>query len=767
MWAKLKRQLWQYRGIFITAPSITAFIFLLRSIGLLEMLEMAAYDQFFQLRPQELVDTRIVVVEYNEPDVDKLGFPLSDGTLARLITNLKQHQPIGIGLDFYRDKPILDGHEELVKVFKSTPNLVGLQKVGDSEDSRRTPPPPALPKEQVGANDFPLDRDGKVRRNLIYLADKDGNNVFSFSWLLANLYLQEKGVKVAQTEDYLVEIGSSIIPLFSANDGGYVRAEDGGYQVLLNSRGSIKSFLYVSMVDVLENRVPPSLIRGRVVLIGPTAESLKDLFYTPFSGSLLRSTVRMPGVVVHANNVSQILSAALDGRPFIKTWSKPIEWAWIFIWAIWASALSWRQRHSNSSKRVVWGPLLLFENRSPQQTATTSKRFPWIITGLLGSAIALVGGSYLAFLGGWWIPVVPALLAFTGSAIGVTAYIAHSAGEIRKAFGRFVTDEIVANLLENPEGLKLGGERRKITILTSDIRGFTAISERLPPEEVIKIINLYLGYMADVITGYQGTIDEFMGDGILVLFGAPTVREDDADRAIACALAMQLAMQPVNEKMHQLGLPQLEMGIGINTGEVVVGNIGSEKRTKYGIVGDQVNLTYRIEGYTVGGQIFVTESTLQEVHSDVITDEQREVQPKGVHNPIMIYEVVGITGKYELHLTKQEETFFDLAESIPVKYATLKGKQVDRTIVTGTLVKLSAREAEVIVDDAYPAPAPLTNLKLNIFIPGDSSASDEDVYAKVLEKPAVDNHFYIRFTNRPPEIESHLNKIYQSLQTRE
>ena len=163
----------------------------------------------------------------------------------------------------------------------------------------------------------------------------------------------------------------------------------------------------------------------------------------------------------------------------------------------------------------------------------------------------------------------------------ITAYIARSAQDIRKTFGRYLTDEVVATLLESPEGLQLGGEHRKITILTSDLRGFTATSERLPPEEVVKILNFYLGYMADVITKYQGTIDEFMGDGILVLFGAPIAREDDPARAVACAIDMQLVMEPINKQIKEWGLTPLEMGIGINTGEVVVGNIGSLKRTKY------------------------------------------------------------------------------------------------------------------------------------------------------------------------------------------
>ena len=267
---------------------------------------------------------------------------------------------------------------------------------------------------------------------------------------------------------------------------------------------------------------------------------------------------------------------------------------------------------------------------------------------------------------------------------------------IRQVFGRYSSDRIVAQLLESPEGLKLGGERRKITILTSDLRGFTSLSERMQPEEVIHILNLYLEQMADVITSYEGTIDEFMGDGILVLFGAPTTREDDTVRAVACACAMQLAMGAVNERMKQMGLLPLEMGIGINTGEVVVGNIGSEKRTKYGIVGSQVNLTYRIESYTTGGQILISETTLNDTRSVVKIGGQKQVKPKGVQEPITIYEVIGIAGFYNLYLPpKEEEIFLPVAEDIPLQYTILDGKHVSDAIFKGRLVKLSIKGAEI------------------------------------------------------------------------
>ncbi|MEH2439591.1 CHASE2 domain-containing protein [Nostoc sp.] len=744
MWRNIKRKLWQWRGVFIAAPSAGALVFILRLSGLLQMLELAALDQMFLLRSPEPIDPRIVIVEINESDVQKLGkrgyWPLPDGLLAQVLEKLKQQKPSAIGLDLYRDLPVGFGHQSLVKVFESTPNLVGVQKVAQSEDSSAVAPPPALKKlDRVGANDFPLDGDGKIRRSLMYLADQNGENVFSFAFKLAYLYLSDRKIDVGQTEDYLVKTGNVIYPLFQGNDGGYIRAEDQGYQVLINYRGSRDKFQHISIMDVLENRISKDLLKGRIVLIGPTAESLKDLFYTPYSSTILTAPKRMSGVAIHANAISQILSATLDNRSLIKTWSKLQEWLWISVWSLIGAILRWQQRYSSGSKRKSLLPLI----------------------SILLAGCCLIGSSYLAFIGGWWIPVVPSLIALIVSALAVTAYIAMTAGEIRKTFGRYLTDEVVANLLENPEGLKLGGERKKITILTSDLRGFTATAERLSAEEVIKIINFYLGYMADVITQYHGTIDEFMGDGILVLFGAPISREDDAMRAIACAVAMQLAMEPVNKKIQQMGLPKLEMGIGINTAEVVVGNIGSEKRTKYGIIGNQVNLTYRIESYTVGGQIFISESTIKEAGSIIKLIGHKEVQAKGVKEPIKIYEVGGIAGEYNLYLAQdEEEIFLELLEAIPLKYAVLDGKDVNSTVIEGKLVKLSAKEAQVCYDSKVNSLVlqPFTNLKLNLFIQGNAKIS-EDIYAKVLDKTAEPNNFYIRFTNLPLEVVGQFNAI--------
>ena len=348
-----------------------------------------------------------------------------------------------------------------------------------------------------------------------------------------------------------------------------------------------------------------------------------------------------------------------------------------------------------------------------------------------------------------------------------TADLAQANGEleqrnrlIRQVFGRYLSDAVVANLLEHPEGLRLGGHRRMITILTSDLRGFTAFSERLSPEEVIQVLNLYLEYMAEVINQYQGTIDEFMGDGIVVLFGAPTAHDDDALRAVACACAMQLKMGAVNERLKQMNLSPLEMGIGINTGEVVVGNIGSERRTKYGIVGSPVNLAYRIESYTSGGQILIAETTLQAAGSTVKTGGKRQVQPKGIQQPITIYEVDGVGGFHNLYLPKRETIWVTLETPIPLQYSLIDNKQVSSVLQQGRLIWLSAYGGIIQVASAASLPAEFTNLKLNFEL--NQPPLRADIYAKVTALQPERACFGVEFTAVTPALQRQLEQVYQS-----
>jgi class 3 adenylate cyclase len=330
---------------------------------------------------------------------------------------------------------------------------------------------------------------------------------------------------------------------------------------------------------------------------------------------------------------------------------------------------------------------------------------------------------------------------------------------IRETFGRYLTDEVVASLLDSPGGLQLGGEKRNVTILMSDLRGFTSLAGRLAPEQVVTMLNRYLGTMVEVIMRYQGTIDEFLGDAILVIFGAPVWRQDDAPRAAACAVAMQLAMASVNEQNGHEGLPEMEMGIGVHTGEVVVGNIGSHKRTKYGVVGSHVNLTSRIQSYTVGGQILVSEATRREVEPLVQMSRQMEVEAKGIAEPITLYELRGIGGAYNLFLPEREEALLPLWQELPLQYTVLEGEHVGRTVYKGSFVTLSVRGGEVRSE--HPI-APWSNVKVQL-MGHNGEGMPGDLYAKVLRHlPEGRAGFYVHFTSVPPEVARFFQRLLAS-----
>jgi adenylate cyclase len=715
-------------------------------LGLLQVWEWAAYDQYMRLRPPEPQDQRIAIVGIDERDIQSLGQPiLADGVYAELIEKLKARQPRVIGLDIFRDIPIEPGHDQLVKVFESTPNLVGIEKVvGETKREIVAPPPTLKAKGQVGANDLIVDADNKVRRGLISVDKPSGETVYSFSLHLALRYLEIEEIQpemIPGSQNW--KLGETVFRRFQPNDGGYVRADAGGYQILLNYRGGAKHFQIVSLEDVLNHRLPPDWGRDRIILIGVVGDSFPDFFTTPYSSGLFSGVKPMAGVEVHANLTSQIISAAMDGRPLIQTVSEVVEGVWIFLWAGIGAALTWFWRHTGC-----------LSQKSYQRRV-----------GQVFAAGILLGSTYLAFIWGWWIPIVSPLIAFTGSCVAITVYIAHTAAAIRKTFGRYLNHEVVENLLEHKDGLKLGGKRQNVTVLTADLRGFTALSEQILPEDVVNILNLYFASMLEVIFSYQGTIDKFMGDGMLVIFGAPTVREDDAERAVACAVAMQLAMSRVNAKMQELGWFPLDMGIGINTGEAVVGNIGSEKHSEYTVIGNHVNLAFRIESYAIGNQILISESTLQEVGASRLTiyDSQR-VQPKGVQQAIRIYEIGGIGEPYNLLLSQEDAVWYPLHHPIPIIYSVLEGKALTSTIFRGQIIQLSNHGAEISVKcrDVSLIPPPLSDLKINLINSDDRRTISEDSYAKVLD--ISENSFYLHFTFKPTIVAKILSNSVKSLQ---
>jgi class 3 adenylate cyclase len=328
---------------------------------------------------------------------------------------------------------------------------------------------------------------------------------------------------------------------------------------------------------------------------------------------------------------------------------------------------------------------------------------------------------------------------------------------IQNTFGRYLSDDVVKSLLESPEGLRLGGERRKVTILMSDLRGFTSLSESLGPETVVRTLNTYLGAMADVILRHQGLIDEFIGDAVLAIFGAPEPRSDDARRAVACAIHMQLAVDALNEKNQKEGLPRIEMGVAIHTGEVVVGNIGSEKRAKYGVVGSPVNHAGRIESFTVGGQILVSEATLREAGDDVAVGERFAIDAKGAKEPIVVHDLLGIAGEHAVSLPARGEIFVPLRAELPVEYSVMAGKTAGSETFRGGLVELSATGGVLHSGRRLRS---LSDLKMKLHPGGQAEAVCGDLYAKVVGTRGEEGDlFRLRFTSVPSEVEACLKAI--------
>ena len=268
------------------------------------------------------------------------------------------------------------------------------------------------------------------------------------------------------------------------------------------------------------------------------------------------------------------------------------------------------------------------------------------------------------------------------------------------------------------------------------------------------MLNNYLSEMTTIIQKYNGTIDEFIGDAILTIFGAPFQRPDDAERAVACALEMQLAMPRVNAWNVENGLPELEMGIGINTGEVVVGNIGSRKRAKYGVVGSNVNLAGRIEGYTIGGQILIAGATRDAVKAPLTILGDQTVEPKGVAHPITLYEIGGLGGVHGLELPRRDVKWTDVEPALPVSFQWVRGKDVAREQQDGMIVRLSTNEAEI---QSLTPPPPLTDLKL--LLKPTEGGPIAGIYGKVLRRPPVDRSFVLRFTAVPQDARRYLDGL--------
>ncbi len=407
IWSQVTHSVRKQGRVWIAASAIAGTILGIRAAGFLQTWELSTLDLFFRMRPAEVVDDRIVIVGMDEEDIRQFNWPIADQKMARLLQMIQAAQPQAIGLDIYRDLPVEPGYAELMNAFRTIPNLVGIEQLKDLSGSGVEPPPALSQLDQVGFNNVVYDADRKIRRSVLYWnRNGKGKAEESFALKLALLYLQPRGieaVEVPRSKPKTLQLGKAVFPPIKPNAGVYAQADTGGYQILVNYRGTTGHFRTVKMREVLTGDVPLQLFRDRIVLIGSTATSLKDFSATPYS-SWQKLPAFMAGVEIQANFISQILSAALEGRTLLKPLPEPIEWAWVWVWAVVGTGLSWKLR---STKRTA------------------------IAIGL--SSIVLGGVSWGAFWVGWIVPLVPNLLALFGSGVAVISYIAHSQEELKRS----------------------------------------------------------------------------------------------------------------------------------------------------------------------------------------------------------------------------------------------------------------------------------------------------------------------------------------------
>jgi len=440
------------------------------------------------------------------------------------------------------------------------------------------------------------DMDGTIRWEVLAI-QYQGDYYAPIGLQAARLYRGLKSEDLALDYRGSVQLGDTTIPV------------DGFGRMLINFRGPNNTFPMYSISDILDRTIRARAFRDKIVLIGATAQGIYDLRVTPFS-------TNMAGIEKHASVVDTILRKD-------------------FIYRTEATVI----------------PLIL------------------LFAGLLGIYLPRLGakagaGLFLAlFVGYGWIVYYLFIskgiwfnFVYPSSALvfGYTSQTAYRffteerrARDIRKMFSSYVSKRIVDELIRDPSKARLGGERKEITVLFSDIRGFTSFSEKHQPEEVVSMLNEYLGAMTDIVFKYDGTLDKFIGDAIMALWGAPIGQPDHAERAVRCALAMGEKLGELQKKWADEGKPVLDTGIGINTGEMVVGNMGAEgKKMDYTVIGDHVNLGARVESLTrqYNNHIIITEFTYEKVKDIVEVNKLGSVTVKGKERPLVIYDLVGVKG---------------------------------------------------------------------------------------------------------------------------
>ncbi len=632
----MKRKWKETKIIFllICLISSAATVFLYRiDPELIKGIDLKITDVRFRLRKGAEPDRRIAIVAIDQKSINKIGrWPWSRKILASLIDSLS---------GYYKVKEIVF---DIVFSEKSDPMsdqllAESIRKAGNVilgyffRYNRENPHPDSLRKlkeTQIGlikfigkVKDIPVPEFPFVELNIPEISKSAKNlgffNIFPDKDGICRNYnliaLYEGGfypsLSLSAAEEFL-----SSEPVISIAEYGIDSILIGKKKIKVDELGravinyySRDQFSVFSAVDIIERKVPKKALKGKIVFVGATEVGIYDMRATPIDPAF-------PGVFIHATVLSNIIQERFlirDGRVIA------LEVIFIIIF-----------------------PLILFVFLSLIKNALISVFFFLAIFGIYGLLNIWLFSRFGLNLG-FIYPCISLFLSYTGCEAYRNLVEVKKRRFLEKAFSSYVSPELVSQIVKNPDMLKLGGEKRKITVLFSDIRGFTSLSEKYPPETIVKMLNRYLDPMTNIVFSNKGTLDKYIGDAIMAIYNAPVDVEEHAYLACKSAVEMISALKEVNRQFKELGFPEIDIGIGINTGDAIVGNMGTDIRFDYTAIGDTVNLASRLESLNkqYGTHIIVSEYTKEMIKDNSFRFRELDrIRVKGKELPVTIYELV-------------------------------------------------------------------------------------------------------------------------------
>ena len=627
----------------------------------LQQLDYRMKDARFRLRGPVVPDKDVVVVAIDHASIKEIGrWPWSREVTGRLIENLAEYGTKVTALDIVFSEPQNPAADAaLARSIAKADNVV----MGYFFREEEQPVDPAvlaqmeratvkLMKVAEGVESIPLIEYANLDANLAGLgkqardfgffnARPDGDGLYRRALLLllynGDIYpsLAMKALRQYLGNEIMLEVKPFGIDGLQVGELRIPSREDG--TLALNYYGPAHSFRTVSAADVIRKRLPPDSLKGAIAFVGATEIGIYDIRPTPFDAT-------QPGVELHAT----VAANALERR-FLK----------------YDGITQMQEMVCIALFPLLLGVVLAF--------------VPGTFAGLAafaGSAMLYSWINYLVFTQGLRdmtviYPMLGIGLTYLGSEAWRNLVVEKKGRQLKKAFSNYVSPDLVKEIEKNPDKLVLGGEQREISILFSDIRGFTTVSESLTPPELVTLLNEYLTPMTRIVLEERGTLDKFIGDAVMAIYNAPLDVPDHATHACTTAVRMLEDLQRLNAGFVERGMHTLDIGVGINTGPAVVGNMGADIRFDYTAIGDAVNLASRLEGLNkyYGTHILVSEDTYKQVQTDRFTfREVDRVKVKGKHLPVVMYELMitkhELLPKFEAALEQYRATSFTAAKAM-------------------------------------------------------------------------------------------------------